>query len=70
MIKADGPPKLKLEPTPDILAELGASKRPGQVIVGFAAETEDLVAPAQSKLKKKLKLWIKRKLTNLKQLKT
>jgi len=53
MKKADGTPKLKLEPTPDILAELGASKRPGQVIVGFAAETEDLVAHAQSKLKKK-----------------
>lgn len=53
MKKADGTPKLKLEPTPDILAELGASKRPGQVIVGFAAETEDLVVHAQSKLKKK-----------------
>jgi len=53
MKKADGTPKLKLESTPDILAELGASKRPGQVIVGFAAETEDLVAHAQSKLKKK-----------------
>ncbi len=53
-IKKDaGPPKLELEPTPDILAELGAEKKPGQVIVGFAAETEDLVSHAQSKLERK-----------------
>jgi len=48
--KQDGPPEIVLEPTPDILAELGAAKRPGQVLVGFAAETEDLVANAASKL--------------------
>ncbi len=29
-----------LEPTPDILAVLGERKRPGQVLVGFAAETD------------------------------
>tara|TARA_B100001079_G_scaffold175154_1_gene150261 strand:- start:1784 stop:2968 length:1185 start_codon:yes stop_codon:yes gene_type:complete len=51
--KVEGPPKLKLEPTPDILAELGALKKPGQVIVGFAAETEDLASHAQSKLERK-----------------
>ena len=39
--KADGPPEIVLEPTPDILAELGAAKR-GQVLVGFAAETDDV----------------------------
>jgi phosphopantothenoylcysteine decarboxylase / phosphopantothenate---cysteine ligase len=48
--KQDGPPDIVLEPTPDILAELGAAKRPGQVLVGFAAETEDLVANAAAKL--------------------
>ena len=53
-IKKDtGPPKLELESTPDILAELGAEKKAGQVIVGFAAETEDLVSHAQSKLERK-----------------
>jgi phosphopantothenoylcysteine decarboxylase/phosphopantothenate--cysteine ligase len=51
--KQDGPPEIVLEPTPDILAELGAAKRPGQVLVGFAAETEDLVVNASSKLAKK-----------------
>jgi phosphopantothenoylcysteine decarboxylase/phosphopantothenate--cysteine ligase len=34
-----GPPELRLEPTPDILAELGARRRAGLVLVGFAAET-------------------------------
>ena len=39
-IKKDGgPPEIILEPTPDILAGLGAAKRPGQTLVGFAAET-------------------------------
>ena len=37
--KADGAPDIVLEPTPDILAGLGARRRPGQVLVGFAAET-------------------------------
>ncbi len=40
--KRDGVPEIILEPTPDILAGLGARKRPGQVLVGFAAETTDL----------------------------
>jgi phosphopantothenoylcysteine decarboxylase/phosphopantothenate--cysteine ligase len=41
--KAAGPPELRLVPTPDILAELGHSpalRKPGAMIVGFAAETE------------------------------
>ena len=33
-------PDLVLEPTVDILAEVGRRRRPGQVLVGFAAETE------------------------------
>jgi len=51
--KADGVPTVELEPTPDILAGLGRSKRPGQVIVGFAAETDDVVANATGKLERK-----------------
>src|SRR6202011_140880 len=47
--KRDGVPELLLEPTPDILAALGATKR-GQVLVGFAAETEELRARAAEKL--------------------
>ncbi|MEK7337757.1 MAG: bifunctional phosphopantothenoylcysteine decarboxylase/phosphopantothenate--cysteine ligase CoaBC, partial [candidate division NC10 bacterium] len=43
---------LELTPTPDILAEL--SRRKGaSVLVGFAAETEELVANAREKLRKK-----------------
>jgi phosphopantothenoylcysteine decarboxylase/phosphopantothenate--cysteine ligase len=38
-----------LEPTPDILLEL-AARRSGQVVVGFAAETEDAVERARRKL--------------------
>jgi phosphopantothenoylcysteine decarboxylase/phosphopantothenate--cysteine ligase len=55
--KADGTPEVVLEPTPDILAGLGANRRPGQVLVGFAAETagpgagpEDLSRYARTKL--------------------
>jgi phosphopantothenoylcysteine decarboxylase / phosphopantothenate---cysteine ligase len=48
--KRDGVPEILLEPTPDILAGLGARKRAGQVLIGFAAETDDLVANATVKL--------------------
>lgn len=48
--KAGGTPEIVLEPTPDILAGLGRRKRPGQTLVGFAAETEDLRANAGAKL--------------------
>ena len=51
--KGQGVPPLELEPTHDILASLGASKPPGQVLVGFAAETEDLEANALDKLRSK-----------------
>jgi len=50
---ADGPPVIVLEPTHDFLVDLGAQKRPGQVLVGFAAETSDLVANATAKLRDK-----------------
>jgi phosphopantothenoylcysteine decarboxylase/phosphopantothenate--cysteine ligase len=51
--KGDGVPEVVLEPTPDILAGLGATKRPGQTLVGFAAETDDLVANAADKVRRK-----------------
>ncbi len=53
-IKKDvGVPQIVLEPTTDILAALGGRKRPGQTIVGFAAETDDVEANARAKLARK-----------------
>jgi len=43
-------PALAVERTPDILAGLGRTKKPGQVLVGFAAETHDLTAHARRKM--------------------
>jgi phosphopantothenoylcysteine decarboxylase/phosphopantothenate--cysteine ligase len=51
--KDAGVPQIVLEPTPDILAGLGAAKRAAQTLVGFAAETSDLIANAESKLRRK-----------------
>ena len=48
--KSHGVPEVVLEPTTDILAGLGAHKPAGQVLVGFAAETSDLIANATGKL--------------------
>jgi phosphopantothenoylcysteine decarboxylase / phosphopantothenate---cysteine ligase len=48
--KRDGVPQIVLEPTVDILAGLGARKRPGQTLVGFAAETDSVRQNALSKL--------------------
>jgi len=47
-----GPLELRLEPNPDILKELGAQKN-GKMVVGFAAETEELAANATKKLRAK-----------------
>jgi phosphopantothenoylcysteine decarboxylase/phosphopantothenate--cysteine ligase len=47
--KRDGVPEIVLEPTPDILAALGARKQ-GQLLVGFAAETERVREHASAKL--------------------
>ena len=44
---------LRLKRTPDILAILAARKIPRQIVVGFAAETEDLLANARAKLQAK-----------------
>jgi len=58
-IKKDGSSRtLQLEPTIDILAALGKSKRPHQTIIGFALETDDGMANAQDKLKRKNLDWI------------
>jgi phosphopantothenoylcysteine decarboxylase / phosphopantothenate---cysteine ligase len=51
--KTGGLPEVVLEPTTDILAALGTQRRPGQTIVGFAAETDDLRANAAHKLTQK-----------------
>jgi len=47
------PLNLALVENPDILAQIGAAKRKGQVIVGFAAETADLIPNAKAKLQHK-----------------
>lgn len=44
---------IRLKPNPDIAAELGRRKRPGQILVAFAAETNDAVENARGKLVKK-----------------
>lgn len=44
---------LTLKPNPDIAAYVGAHKREGQVVVGFAAETSDMLEHAAQKLEKK-----------------
>lgn len=49
---------LELSPNPDILEWLGKHKQNGQVLIGFAMETEDLKKNAQAKLKKKNLDWI------------
>ena len=49
---------LTLTQTPDILAELGRRKRPGQRVIGFAAETENLLSHARRKLETKNLDWI------------
>jgi phosphopantothenoylcysteine decarboxylase/phosphopantothenate--cysteine ligase len=51
-IKRKGPMTLELEPTVDILAELGA-KKGSRIVIGFAAETNDALANARKKLEGK-----------------
>ena len=52
MKRGKGPIELRLEPNPDILKEISARKN-GKMLVGFAAETGELVANAAKKLKDK-----------------
>lgn len=51
--EAGKPFVLELVENPDIAAAVGQAKKPGQVLVGFAAETENLLDNAQRKLAKK-----------------
>ena len=54
--KDEGAPEVVLVPNPDILAELGARREPDAtrpVLVGFAAETDDVEAAGLAKLKRK-----------------
>lgn len=52
--KQDGAPMtLRLVENPDVAAALGDAKKPNQVFVGFAAETNDVIAHAEKKLERK-----------------
>ncbi|WP_461210824.1 bifunctional phosphopantothenoylcysteine decarboxylase/phosphopantothenate--cysteine ligase CoaBC [Desulfocurvus sp. DL9XJH121] len=51
--KGSGGPDIVFEDNPDILRGLGQRKREGQFLIGFAAESGDLVANAQGKLERK-----------------
>ena len=51
-IKRKGPMTLELEPTVDILAEIGA-KKGSRLVIGFAAETNDVLTNARKKLESK-----------------
>lgn len=56
--KDSGPPQLNFVPTRDILAELGASDQRPRLLVGFAAETDDVVRQAIAKREAKQADWI------------
>ena len=56
--KSAGPPKLKFELNPDILAEISAEERRPRLVVGFAAETADVVENAVLKQVTKGADWI------------
>jgi phosphopantothenoylcysteine decarboxylase/phosphopantothenate--cysteine ligase len=49
-LKRKGPMSLELAPTEDILAEVVRRRRPGQLIIGFAAETENRMENGRAKL--------------------
>ena len=56
--KSEGDLILRLERTEDILLSLGRMKKAGQLLVGFAAETEDLKERALGKMERKNLDWI------------
>jgi phosphopantothenoylcysteine decarboxylase/phosphopantothenate--cysteine ligase len=58
MKKSGGPPSLEFTPNPDILAELAAHPERPRLLVGFAAETDDVVANATGKRIEKGADWI------------
>lgn len=58
MKKGGGPPELRFAPNPDILKTLGERPDRPRLLIGFAAETDDVVANAKTKLKSKKADWI------------
>jgi phosphopantothenoylcysteine decarboxylase/phosphopantothenate--cysteine ligase len=54
----DGPPALQLVENPDILATIGHAPDRPKLVIGFAAETADLLSNAGAKLAKKGADWI------------
>jgi phosphopantothenoylcysteine decarboxylase/phosphopantothenate--cysteine ligase len=52
-LKRTGPMTIELAPTEDILAEVVRRRRPGQLIIGFAAETENRMENGRAKLLRK-----------------
>jgi phosphopantothenoylcysteine decarboxylase/phosphopantothenate--cysteine ligase len=52
-LKRTGPLTVELAPTEDILAEVVQRRRPGQLIIGFAAETENRMENGRAKLLRK-----------------
>lgn len=56
--KGEGPPNLHFLPTRDILAELSKSEQRPELLVGFAAETEEVVEQAIAKRQRKRADWI------------
>jgi phosphopantothenoylcysteine decarboxylase/phosphopantothenate--cysteine ligase len=52
-LKRSGPMTLELAPTEDILGEVTRQRRPGQLIVGFAAETQNSMENGRAKLLRK-----------------
>ena len=52
-IKREGPRTLELQPTPDILREAVQQKPAGTLVIGFAAETENILANGRAKLERK-----------------
>jgi phosphopantothenoylcysteine decarboxylase/phosphopantothenate--cysteine ligase len=56
--KSDGPPQLAWSPNPDILADLSAGPHRPRLLVGFAAETHDVVGLAREKRARKNSDWI------------
>ncbi|MDJ0979315.1 MAG: bifunctional phosphopantothenoylcysteine decarboxylase/phosphopantothenate synthase [Erythrobacter sp.] len=56
--RGSAPPALMLTENPDILTNLAASEKRPELVIGFAAETEDVIGNAKSKRKRKAADWI------------
>ena len=52
-VAGEGPPSLRMVENPDILAGIGHHRHRPYLVVGFAAETQDVLSNAKAKLKKK-----------------